>query len=276
MAFDQIPKSNLHTHTCFCDGADTPEDLVRAAIDLGMHTLGFSGHSTVFFDTECCMSREDTERYRSEVLRLKEQYRERLCVLLGIEQDFYADEPAAGYDYIIGSVHYLRQEGEYIAVDLSKQALLDTVKRFFGGDFYRFARHYFELVSQVVEKTGCSIVGHFDLLAKFNDDGSLFDETDPRYLRPAIDALDALLEKDVIFEINTGAASRGYRKIPYPAPIFLHRIAEKRGRVTLSSDAHRHENLLYGFSDAMGIAHSVGLGALDVMTPNGWKKFALS
>ena len=38
-------KSNVHTHTVFCDGADTPERMVLAAISAGMDTLGFSHHS---------------------------------------------------------------------------------------------------------------------------------------------------------------------------------------------------------------------------------------
>ena len=271
----RIPKSNLHTHTDFCDGTDSAERMVLAAIEAGMDTLGFSGHSTIFFDLECSMTREATAEYRKEILRLRKQYGDRLHILLGIEQDLYADEPASGYDYVIGSVHYLHIDGEYSAVDLSKQSLTELVNRHFSGDFYRFARHYFELVATLPQKTGCDIIGHFDLLSKFNTAGDLFDENDPRYLRPAMDALDALLARDVIFEINTGAMSRGYRKTPYPAPIFLHRIAEGRGRVTLSSDAHRSNALLYAFSEAMHIARAAGLGSLAVMTRQGWQTFSL-
>ena len=32
----------------------------------------------------------------------------------------------------------------------------------------------------------------------------MFDESDPRYIGPATDALEALAKKDVVFEINTG------------------------------------------------------------------------
>ena len=31
---------NLHTHTCFCDGKDEPEEMVKKAIDLGFSVLG--------------------------------------------------------------------------------------------------------------------------------------------------------------------------------------------------------------------------------------------
>ena len=69
-----IPKCNLHTHTSFCDGENTAEELVLAATQQGMETLGFSGHAFTSFDPECSMSRANTERYRQQILRLKKQY----------------------------------------------------------------------------------------------------------------------------------------------------------------------------------------------------------
>ena len=38
-------KANFHTHTTYCDGKNTPEEMVQAAIALGMTAIGFSGHS---------------------------------------------------------------------------------------------------------------------------------------------------------------------------------------------------------------------------------------
>lgn len=273
MKSERIPKSNLHTHTCFCDGKHTPEEMVLAAIEAGMDTLGFSGHSYTSFDTRYCMSLEDTQKYQSEILRLKRQYENRLHILLGIEQDIYADFFPQGYDYVIGSVHYIRVGDSYFSVDESRESLVSSVKKYYRGDFYAFAKDYFQTVAQLPVKTPCNIIGHFDLISKFNDDGSLFEPTDPRYLRAALDALDTLLQYDVIFEINTGAMSRGYRRTPYPAPIFLRRIAERGGRVTLCADAHSRDHLLYGFPLALHIAEVSGLGGIQVMTRNGWENF---
>ena len=47
--------SNYHTHTTYCDGANTPEELVLEAIRLGCPELGFSGHSHLAEDS-CSMS----------------------------------------------------------------------------------------------------------------------------------------------------------------------------------------------------------------------------
>ena len=36
---------NLHTHTTYCDGKNTAEEMVQKAIELGFRSLGFSGHA---------------------------------------------------------------------------------------------------------------------------------------------------------------------------------------------------------------------------------------
>ena len=115
-------KSNLHTHTILCDAKDTPEDVVKHAISLGMNTLGFSGHSYVPFDLPCCMNLEETAEYRREIPRLKKAYGDQLNILMGIEQDYYTTESTEGYDYVIGSVHHIPcEDGSNIAVDSSAE-----------------------------------------------------------------------------------------------------------------------------------------------------------
>ena len=39
--------TSVHTHTTFCDGADTPAAMAAAAAEMGLQTLGFSGHGYV-------------------------------------------------------------------------------------------------------------------------------------------------------------------------------------------------------------------------------------
>ena len=50
-----IPLSNLHTHTHYCDGKYSPEEMVQAAIREGFVSLGFSGHSFTPCDVTYCM-----------------------------------------------------------------------------------------------------------------------------------------------------------------------------------------------------------------------------
>ena len=276
MNLQLLTKSNLHTHTRFADGKHTAEEVVLSAIDAGMDVLGFSEHSfhphPAVFGME---SFEQQESYQCEIERLKKAYADRIKILCGIEQDSFSGVPVDVYDYVIGSVHYLYLNGEYCPVDLSAKDIQDAIQKHFGGDPIAYARAYFEAVARVEEDTQCDIVGHFDLLTKFDERASIFDTSDPRYIKAGLEALDALLEKDIIFEVNTGAMARGYRTTPYPAPIFLRRIAEKRGNVVLSSDAHNKDYLTYSFDKALQILKASGIGSVLTMTKDGWKNIAI-
>ncbi len=235
--------NNYHTHTRYCDGKDSPEELVLEAIALGCGELGFSGHSFVPFD-DCCMSVEGTEAYKREIRALRERYAGQIKILLGVEQDYYSPMPTEDYEYVIGSVHYVCKDGEYLPVDLSRDAQIRIVREHYAGDFYAFAEDYYALVGEVRRKTGCDIVGHFDLITKFNEDGSLFDTSHPRYRAAARKALDRLCRKPVIFEINTGAIARGYRTTPYPEPFILEELQRRGMPLILSSDCHDKRFLL--------------------------------
>ena len=108
---------DLHMHTTYCDGKYSAEEMVLAAIEHGLKTVGLSGHSFTWFDTSYCMSLEDTQAYIEEVNSLKEKYADRIRVLLGTELDYWADIDTAPYDYLIGSSHYVLKDGAYLDVD---------------------------------------------------------------------------------------------------------------------------------------------------------------
>lgn len=238
--------SNYHTHTSFCDGKHTPEEMVLEAIRLGCPEIGFSGHSY----TECdsySMSKENTRAYISAVRQLQKKYAGSIKILLGIEQDYYSEEPTEGYDYVIGSVHFVKKDGVYLSVDASKERQIENVNRFYGGDFYSFIEDYYEAVADVYRKTGCQIIGHFDLVTKFNQAGDLFDTNHPRYQAAAHKALEALLDAPAVLEINTGAISRGYTTAPYPARDILDKWRKAGKRVIFSSDCHSKDHLLFGY-----------------------------
>ena len=65
-----------------------------------------------------------------------------------------------------------------------------------------------------------------------------------------------------IFEINTGAISRGYRSTPYPAPELLRHLYAIGGRITVSSDAHSAAAICCAFDKAEALAQSCGFTEL--------------
>ncbi len=241
-------KRDFHIHTVHSDGKCTPEELILLAIEKGMTHIGFSDHSHTEFDTEYCMSLEGEAAYKAEIRALSEKYKDRIKVYCGIEQDLYSHHKAEGYDYIIGSVHYVKKDGQYLPVDKSAADLRRAVEEHFGGDPVAYAKEYFASVGRIGEETGADIVGHFDLLTKFSERDPLFDENDPEYIEAWKRAVDRLLPAVKYFEINTGVIGRGYRSTPYPSPEIREYIKEKGGRFILSSDSHR-PTLGFGFED---------------------------
>ncbi len=250
--------SDFHTHTSFCDGKDSPEEMVLSAIEKGMDTIGFSMHSFAEFDLDVYDNPAAIEQYKKEVARLKEKYKDKIKILCGIEQDIYSEPADKDFDYVIGSVHYVKIGEEFIPLDLTKEVLLNAVNRSFGGDFYSFAEWYYDEEAKVVEKTGADIIGHLDLIRKFNEDGSLFDEKHPRYVAAYTKAVKALVKSGKPFEINTGAISRGYRSTPYPCEDILRCIYSSGGKVIMSSDSHRKDTLCFEFEKWADFARKIG------------------
>jgi len=238
---------DLHCHTTYCDGANTPREMAKAAYAKGLTTLGFSGHSYTAFDESYCMSLKGTKAYIAEVRALAEEYRGCMKILCGVEQDLFATFPPDAFDYVIGSTHYLRFGDVYIPVDEDPKYLIDAAERYCDGDIYALIERYFEEEAQVVETTRADIIGHFDLICKFNEKTPLFDETHPRCRAAWKQAADALLVTGKPFEINTGAISRGYKTVPYPSPEIRAYLREHGAKFILSSDSHRADTLCFEF-----------------------------
>lgn len=260
---------NLHTHTTFCDGKNTPEEMVQGAISLGLNSLGFSGHAPMS-GPNGDWTMKDVPGYRAEVFRLREKYDGEVEIFLGLEQDFYSPPQSDSWDYVIGSVHQVQKGGAWLSVDASSEEFVRAAREHYGGDFYAFAEDYYRLVGDVAERTGCQIVGHFDLITKFNEGDGIFDTGHPRYVSAALEALDRLAERDVIFEINTGAMSRGYRSAPYPAPALLRAMRERNLPICITSDAHSADTLLHAFAQAEELAWACGYREKMVLTRRGF------
>ncbi|MBQ6551809.1 MAG: histidinol-phosphatase [Lachnospiraceae bacterium] len=241
--------ADIHVHTPFSDGYDTAEDVVQEAIRRGMDVIGFSEHSYTDYDTEWCMPEACIPKYREEILRLREKYRGKIRILHGLEFDYYSEEKPEDYDYTIGSVHYVKAGNEYLTVDGGREKQQDGIRRYFGGDPLAFAEAYYKIVADVVRKTHCDVIGHFDLVVKFNEKDPYIDTEDPRYKAAWRSALDALIPLGKPFEINVGAIARGYTTDPYPSREIREEIAARGGKLFLTSDSHVKETLMYRFDE---------------------------
>ena len=252
--------STYHLHTTYCDGKNTAEEMVQRAIELGCPEIGFSGHAYLDFECGWCMTKEKTEAYKKEITALKEKYKDKIKIYMGIEQDYYSCLDTSDYDYVLGSVHYVYKDGEYLPVDLSRDATNEFVKKHYDGDMYAYCEDYYKLVADLYNKTKCDIIGHVDLCTKFNEGGVQFDTSNERYVKCATEAVKALLSTPAIFELNTGAISRGYRTESYPEGFLLKTIADSGKKMVITSDTHSTQTIDFMLEDEAKRLDSLGYG----------------
>lgn len=254
-------KQNLHTHSNFCDGRCTLEEMILSAIQKGYHSIGFSSHIKTVFPTICL---QDKQEYFNQLYHLREKYADKIKIYIGGEFDLYSDDSVLDYDYTIGSVHFDLIDGEVVFYDYNYERAKYCVDKYFGGDGVKYAKKYYECVKRLPDTFDFDIVGHLDVITKFDEKHNLIDETDPEYIQSALDALHYLVNKGKkIFEINYGSITRGHKTHPYPAPFLLKEMINLGCEFVLTSDAHHGDHLLtdtdlekiYPYLKKLGIDH---------------------
>lgn len=252
------PLSNLHTHTCFSDGRKSVEQNIEAAIGLGFVSLGISDHSHCIHDPGTMKA--GTERqYAEHIGELREKYKGRIDVFTGLELDSFSVCERELYSYIIGSVHFVKLDGEVLPVDYSPNYQDEIIHKYCGGDAMKFVREYYDELARHVEACRPDIVGHFDLFTKF----ATIDTDSDEYRKIAIDALYRVAEHCNRFEVNTGAMARENREYPYPAQFILEEMCKLGASVTVSSDCHDGEKLDFAFDDALSRIRKAGFTTID-------------
>lgn len=263
---------SVHTHSDLCDGRDSLEAMAAAAFAAGVRYFGASGHShtPVPHDAGGVLP-EDLTNYRTRLKRLREVYRGRMEVLLGIEQDSCSPQPVPDWaDYWIGSVHNLYDPatGAYHCVDWDREKLAACRDEMFCGDVLAMAEGYYADVAAMAARCP-TILGHIDLVTKFNEPAAFFDETAPRYRAAALEALHTADPERTLLEINTGAVSRGYRNAPYPAQFLLRAWRERGGEIILTADSHQTGTVVWGYRQAADWARAAGYTRCMILTASG-------
>ena len=253
--------SNCHTHTVFCDGKNTPEEMLLAAIEKGFSCLGFSFHSPMTPLATWAIRQEELPVYVAEIRRLQAVYSDRIEILHGIELDRdYSGVDAADYDYVIAAVHQLTKGDAHFDVDATAEILCQCRDELFEGDWLALAADYYDRVAEFTCKIKPTIVAHLDLIEKFNEDGALFDSGAPAYQALACACIDKILAAcpGVLFEVNTGAMYRCGKKQPYPAPFLLRHLYERGAKVIVTADAHTTDALDFAFDKALAAIRKAG------------------
>ncbi len=241
---------DLHNHTILCNHAEgTIEEYIERAVSQGVNIYGFSDHAPMNFDEKYRMSFEDMKKYESDILEIKERFKDKIDIRLGYEVDYlpgYMDSRVlnANVDYLIGSVHFIDGWGfdnpEFIG-------------RYEKMDIDEIWQKYFDAVENMAKERLFDIVGHLDLIKvfKFMPNRSI-DEI-------AKGALDAIAESGMSIEINS-AGLRKPIKEPYPSLILLKMARDRDIPITFGSDAHSPDQVGYGREEAYKLAKEAGYG----------------
>lgn len=263
---------SFHIHSTFCDGKNTPEEIVLAALEKGFLSIGFSGHGYTDFDLRYCM--KDTKGYLSEIRQLKEKYKNKIQIYIGVEEDAFSPVDRSQFDYIIGSSHYFCRNNQYFPID-SNYDYFKKCLDLFQYDVVSLAECYYSSFCKYIAYRKPDIIGHFDVITKFDElDDSLFLQN-TKYNKVAEKYAKIAAESNCIFEVNTGAIARGLCTTPYPRENLLHILKNMDAKIILSSDSHSVETIDFGFDETKQYLHDIGFRYAFTLIDNEFKKYEI-
>ncbi len=245
---------DYHLHGNFCGHATGElEEYVSAALAKGFGEIGFSDHLPKVVDPDPyhAMLEDDLPRYVARVLELRERYRDRIAIKLGIEADYFVGHEDATrallaaypFDYVLGSIHFL---GDWHFT--SKQGLPRYQREDPGDAFPR----YFELLGRMIETGLFDIVAHPDALRRGAFVAARPMEREHRRIASMLKA------RSMAIEVNTAGLRRGAGSV-YPEPAFLEACVREGVPVTLGSDAHAPSDVGRDYAAAYELLRSLGV-----------------
>jgi histidinol-phosphatase (PHP family) len=185
--------------------------------------------------------------------------REDTDLRLGIEADFVPGREdqianfldAREWDYVIGSVHFLRDE----AVDMPGD--WDIWR---SSDPDKVWSRYFETLGEAARTGMFDILAHPDLVKVWGAERPWPDGDLRRFYDRA---MDGIAEADIAVEVSTAGLRKPVGEL-YPARAFLEMCLEAGKPVALSSDAHLPEHLGYEYEKAVEWLADIGVTELAV------------
>ena len=145
----------------------------------------------------------------------------------------------------------------------------------FFGSAEKVITFYYQEYIAFAKEMPFDIIGHIDIYTKLNEKYHIFDDTDPEHRSFVLDCIDEIARTGKIFEVNTGAMSRGYRTSPYPAEFILRRLLELKAPIILSSDAHSAGTICNAFSETEQMLRNIGFRTQMKITDKGFVEVPL-
>ena len=183
---------------------------------------------------------------------------------VGIEADFLPgrEDRVANFldgrdwDYVVGSVHFLRDD----AVDVHGEPDWEPWDVWRGADPEKVWARYFETLGEAARSGIFDILAHLDLVKAFAGRVPLPDGDLRRFYDRA---MDGIADSDVAVEVSTAGLRKPVAEI-YPAPALLEMCLDAGRPVALSSDAHEPDQLGYEYERAVELLRGLGVTEIAV------------
>ncbi len=246
LKFNNKLKVSLHNHSFYSrDSEESPSKIIEEAIKQGLEIVGISDHAPLPFPFSVCgMEERKVDQYLKEITALKNKYKDKIKVLLGMaidylhfNLDFTRSLINLPLDYTIGSVHFIREKNRIWCFDLSEEEFNGVTEEVFGGEIKKFCKFYFQLIKELVQLNKFDILGHCDLIKKFNKEEKYFSQSEDWYQKLIEEVLDDVVKTRIIVEVNTAGLDRPVAET-YPSGWIVKELVRRNIPFLLSGDSH--------------------------------------
>jgi histidinol-phosphatase (PHP family) len=262
---------DMHSHHDRCGHATGGlEAYVRAAIARGLRFFGMSDHAPLFGSDadhpmpHVQMAKSEFESYVRQAFYLKEAYRDRIALRVGVEADFiqgtqdaYATAlKDARLDFVIGSVHWFHGAHVYMP---------ETWDRFSSPDELYAA--YFTTVQEAARSGLFDVLGHIDALKAMGP------ERPPSYRSLVDETIEVIADSGVVVELNTS----GVRKCGevFPDRESVRALHAAGVGLTYGSDCHAPGEVAYGWAEVQELLVQMDVGELVVFEKRVPQRYSL-
>lgn len=252
MKYRYISDSHVHSD-CSRDGSDPTMMMCESAAQLGLYALTMTDHCECNAYYEEAYDRSIRQSF-FEARKAAAVFRGRLQVYAGVEigqpmQNLAAAEDVLGaceFDFVLASVHNVKNLKDFFELDYSKIELNDALNR------------YFDEILETIEWGGFDSLAHLTYPWRYivGEHGmTIHDEL----YRDKIDRiLKLLIAKHKSLEVNTSGFRQKLGKTMPDEPV-LRRYRELGGKlITLGSDSHRWADVGGGIEQGLSLLHNIG------------------
>ncbi|MGN0612951.1 MAG: histidinol-phosphatase HisJ family protein [Porcipelethomonas sp.] len=262
-----ITDCHTHTHNSFDAENDTVRERCERAIELGIAAMAVTDHCEAnrFYPAErygiTVPAEHDVYNYRqfyessvAEVTAAKEEYRDRLELVCGIELgQGTADDGAADIicgdkrvDFIIGSMHELPGREDFFFLDYSKLDVDELMEENFN-EIYKLCR-----------QNKFDVLGHLTYSLRYIEGEQHIKVDIDKYKDIIAEIFKEIIKNGKGIEINTSGLRQAYGRT-FPSGEYVKLYRELGGKIiTLGSDCHSTADLGAGIAQGIEIAQAAG------------------